>query len=303
MKKALVTGGAGFVGHHLSHALINMGVEVNILDDLSNGFEENIPNKAEFIKGDIRDAKAVEKAMQGCDAVFHLAARVELQRSIVDPADCYSVNVAGTAQIIQECLKENNRRMVFASSCAVYPIHPTSPLSESMATAGETPYALSKKAGEDSINIFNKLRGLNACSLRCFNIYGPRQRVDSLYAAVIPKFIDRVLKEEPLLINGDGLQTRDFIHVSDMVKCYLTAAQSNESGVFNAGTGVETSVKKLAETIIEIHGSGKVEHKPALSGDASASKANMAHTEKFLGFKCEKDLKSGLQTVYDSLRN
>lgn len=296
----LVTGGAGFVGHHLVHRLLELNFSVNVLDDLSTGLRNNVPMDASFFQGDIRDAGMVQQAMEGCDTVFHLAARVELQKSIIDPVDCLSVNVAGTAQIVTECLKAPNRRLVFTSSCAVYPLHPKSALSEEMATLGDTPYALSKRSAEQIIEFYHRLKGLNACSLRCFNIYGPGQPEDSPYAAVIPKFISRAIKGKSLTIFGDGNQTRDFIHVEDVIEGHLLAAQKPVSGVFNLGTEQSISINQLAEAIIEIKGEGKVEKFSARSGDATSSKADMSLNYKALGFEPKITLKQGLLSLYDS---
>jgi len=301
--EVLVTGGAGFVGHHLSQALLNKGCRVRILDDLSTGRREQIPAKTEFIEGDIRDFKTVTRAVQGCDIVFHLAARVELQKSIVDPADCYSVNIDGTAQIVRAALQQKVRRLVFASSCAVYPLHPQSPLTEAMSTRGETPYALSKLAGEQTLEIYHRLEGLSACSLRCFNIYGPGQRPDSPYAAVIPKFIDRALRGDPLTINGAGLQTRDFIHVQDIVSGYLLAAASEIHGAFNLGTGTSTSILRLATVIAGFDGRSAISHLPALSGDASSSQADISSISKVLNFTPQMCLDEGLRELYIKTRD
>jgi len=302
MEKVLVTGGAGFVGHHLVKRFLQMGWTVHVLDDLSNGTRSDVPSGAVFFEGDVRDADAVGKAMNDCQAVVHLAARVELQKSIIDPADCFSVNVTGTANVVAECLKMNDRRLVFASSCAVYPLNPGKPLTEDMATSGETPYALSKRSGEQIINIYNRMKGLNACSLRCFNIYGPKQRADSPYAAVVPKFIDLSLHGKPLTIYGSGEQTRDFVHVEDVVDCYIVAADSNAGGTFNVGTGEATSIKKLAEEVIKIEGAGEIMNLPAVPGDASSSRADISLTRATFNYSPKISLSRGLRSLYFAVK-
>ena len=303
MKRVLVTGGAGFVGHHLVCRLLEIGCIVHVLDDLSTGYKENVPKETVFFEGDIRDGTTVRKSMEQCDTVFHLAARVELQKSILNPSDCFSVNVTGTANIIEECLKKEGRRLVFASSCSVYPLHPAKPLAEDMATLGETPYALSKRMGEQAIEIFNALKELNACSLRCFNIYGPRQRVNSPYAAVIPKFIDLAIKGLPLTIYGEGNQTRDFISVEDVVDCYIRAAQSTVKGVYNLGTARATCIKELAEKIVMIERLSEIRYLPPVAGDASASLSDMELTHRIFGFLPKVNLIEGLESLYWSMKN
>ncbi len=298
MNRILVTGGAGFVGHHLCKRLSGEGLAVNVIDDFSTGLRENVVEGVNLFEGDIRDKALLNRAAQGCDTIFHLAARVELQKSIVDPADCFSVNVEGTAGVVMEALKVDGRRLVFASSCAVYPLHPNSSLKEDMAVAGETPYALSKRAGEQILEIYNKIRKLNSCSLRCFNIYGPRQRPDSQYAAVIPRFMNMVIKGEPLTIYGDGLQARDFIHVEDVVEAYMCAAESTANGIFNAATGIATGIRELAGLIIRIHGKGEAVHLSSVPGDASFSLGNIDLIKKELRFNPKISLESGLDNLH-----
>jgi nucleoside-diphosphate-sugar epimerase len=302
MKTALVTGGAGFVGSHLAKQLLEKGVRVIVIDDLSTGKLENLPVGVDFILGDIRKANDVRRALEGCDTVCHLAARVELQKAIVDPADCFSVNVEGTAQIVRGTLAQKGRRLIFASSCAVYPLHPDKPLSEDQAVCGTSPYSLSKRAGEETLVMYAALENLNACSLRCFNIYGPGQRPDSPYAAVIPKFVSRALRGEPITLNGGGKQTRDFIHVDDVVAAYLLAADKNITGVFNIGTGTATSVRTLGTIIQDIEGKSQLVDAPALPGDASSSQADICRAKEALNFQPKRNLKKGLNDLYQLMR-
>lgn len=300
MKKVLVTGGAGFVGHHLCIRLLEHGCEVVVLDDLSAGYKENVPRGAAFIQGDVCHPEALGRAMDGCDTVFHLAARVELQKSMIDPADCYAVNIIGTALVTMECLKREGRRLVFASSCAVYPLHHPGPLSEDMAAYGGNPYALSKRVGEETLEFYSQIKRLNACSLRCFNIYGPGQRIDSPYAAVIPKFISMAKKGEPLTVYGRGSQTRDFIFIQDVIDGYILAATNRAKGIFNVGTGASTPIKTLAETISGLEGKSKIVYLPARPGDASSSRADIGLAQKILNFSPKVSLAEGLESVYQS---
>lgn len=298
MQKALVTGGAGFVGHHLVNALIHEGWSVAVLDDLSSGFKNQVHLKATFFEGDLRNSALLKEAIQGCDTVFHLAARVELQRSIADPAETFSVNIAGTAELVKACIEYHVKRVVFASSCSVYPLNQEGALKESEAGLGETPYALSKRAGERIFEMYRGYSSLNSCSLRFFNIYGPGQRVDSPYSAVIPKFISSVKKGTPITIYGDGLQTRDFIHIDDVVRAYLLAASRLDvQGVFNIGTGVATSVLALAEQISKLSGGALIQHLPAVLSDARSSYADLTQIQEVLEFKPMIDLKTGLESL------
>jgi len=297
LKKVLVTGGAGFVGHHLVKRLLELKCEVVILDDLSTGKLENIPNDTIFIEGDIRDDKKLSLAASGCDTIFHFAARVELQKSIVDPADCFSVNITGTAKVVMEALKEPSRRLLFASSCAVYPLHPNMPLLEDMSISGNTPYALSKSYGEKIISFYGEIKGLNACSLRCFNIYGPKQRYDSPYAAVIPIFVSRAIANKDLFLYGGGSQSRDFIHINDVIDAYILAANSKLHGPYNIGTGQSTTIRALAEKIISLTGRGQIKAVPAKAGDASNSCADITKVREELKFDPKINFENGINRL------
>lgn len=301
-KKVLVTGGAGFVGHHLVKRLLEDDNQVNILDDLSTGRMDNLNKDATFFQGDIRDSKILSEAAAGCEVIFHLAARVELQKTIVDPSDCFSVNVSGTANVIIEALKNKNRKLVFASSCAVYPLNPKQPLSEDMATVGETPYAISKVVCENLMKFYHRTLSLNYISLRCFNIYGLRQRVDSPYAAVVPKFIDAAKKNKELLLFGGGNQTRDFIHIDDIIDAYILASKSLEVGEFNVGTASEVKIKDLAKIIIKIGASGSLtKNMPKKHGDALKSVSNIEKIRSKLGFSPNIRLDEGISMIYEQM--
>lgn len=298
MSKVLVTGGAGFVGGHLGRRLLSRGVEVVVLDDLSSGLEENVPDGAQFILGDIRNPEQVARAMEGCDTVFHLAARVESRQSIMDPADCYSVNISGTAAVVAECLDGPGRRLIFASSAAVYPLDADKPLREEQAVLGLTPYAVSKRVGEQTIKMYSQSHGLSGCSLRCFNVYGPGQRGDSPYSAVISRFLGRIRCGEPMQLFGGGTQKRDFIHVDDAVDAYILAAESNATGPFNVGTGEAVSVKHIAERLIEASGEGSYRTAPPVHGDAPYSCADISLIRERLGFSPGISVGEGLKTLF-----
>lgn len=285
------------MGSHLAAGLISRGFETVILDDLSAGTETRIPKGARFVRGDIRDAAKVAEAIEGCDTVFHLAARVDLQKSIREPEDCFSVNIEGTRLVAEAAARIPGCRLVFASSAAVYPLNPSRPLRESDAVPGETPYAVSKRKGEQVLESL-AARGLSYLALRCFNVYGPGQKADSAYAAVIPKFIAMARAGQPLRINGSGEQTRDFLHVSDVVACYLSAAQSSVNDVLNSGTGEATSIRQLAEWIAAFEGKSRLEFLPALQGDASSSVADPSLCRERLGFQPRITIQQGLRDLY-----
>jgi len=302
MKKVLVTGGAGFVGHHLVNKLLELNCEVVIIDNLSTGLIENISNDAIFIEGNILDDEKLSIAAKGCDTIFHLAARVELQKSIVDPADCFSVNVSGTSKVVMECLKNNDRRLIFASSCAVYPLNQTNSLKEEMSVYGSTPYSLSKLFGEKILSFYIKEKGLNACSLRCFNIYGSGQRSDSPYAAVIPKFISQAIAKQNLKLYGGGIQSRDFINIKDVVNSYVLAAESSMHGPYNVGTGQSTTIYDLSQKIISIIGYGQIEIALAQKGDALNSCADITKIKNELGFDPAIDIDGGLHSLIEEYK-
>jgi UDP-glucose 4-epimerase len=301
MGRVLVTGGAGFVGYHLVKRLIEEGHEVNVLDDFSSGQSENILPGSKLFKGDICDDGLLSQAVKNCQLIFHLAARVEIQSTLQIPSETFRVNIAGTAKVIEKAL-ELKARLIFASSCSVYPLHPQKPLSENMATLGETPYALSKASSEKALEIFRKLKGLNVIALRFFNIYGPRQRPDSPYSAVIPKFFYLALKGKPLTIFGKGSQSRDFVHVNDAVDAYLLAAASEKGGIYNIGSGKDTKIIDLAQKIILLCAKGRIEHLPPVPLDASFSRGDIRRARKELGFAPKVDLEKGLREVFDYLR-
>jgi UDP-glucose 4-epimerase len=296
--KVLVTGGAGFVGHHLVNKLIKKGYDVSVIDDLSTGQKKCINNSANFIQGDIRDAKALDLALEGCEVIFHLAARVELQKSLEDPADCTSVNVTGTANLIKLAIKKNIKKLIFASSCAVYPLSPKNSLSESVNTIGSTPYSISKIAGEDLLRFYSEATHIKSSVLRFFNIYGPGQKADSVYSAVIPTFINLAKKGLDLPLNGGGIQTRDFIHISDVINAYIVFLEKDIEGTYNIGTGKETSILDLAKIIIDFEKKSKILDKIQIPGDASKSLANMSKTLNETKFSSLIDIRDGLRSLY-----
>ena len=296
--KVLVTGGAGFVGTHLVKRLLEGNNKVNVIDDLSTGKKQNIIDESTFFEGDIRENNLLAEAAKGCEVIFHLAARVELQKSIIDPSDCFSVNVTGTSNVIMETLKQKNRRLIFASSCAVYPLDPKTSLTEDMSNMGDTPYAMSKVMGENMMQFYHKVMGLNYSALRCFNIYGIGQRSDSSYAAVIPKFIDAAKRGKNLQLFGGGFQTRDFIYVDDIVDAYLLMAKSQKVGEFNVGTGNDISIKELAHIVINIvQSKSQIQNMPSKDGDATRSCSNIEKIKFASQFQPQFSLEEGINLI------
>lgn len=297
-KLVVVTGGAGFIGSHLAWELVKDN-EVIIIDNLYTGREENIPPGAKFIKADIRDYEAIAELISNADYVFHEAAQVSVVESIKDPIFTEEVNVLGTLNILKALLAGHGK-LIFASSAAVYGDNPNLPLKETERPRPLSPYGVTKWAAEEYLRVFHELYGLPVVSLRYFNVFGPRQTANQ-YAGVISIFINRALRGEPLVIFGDGKQTRDFIYVKDVVKANLIAAESRKAngGVFNVATGKETTILELAMKIIEITGttSSIVFDKPR-PGDIRHSRADISEIRK-LGFEPEWSLEEGLKKTVE----
>jgi len=247
--QVLVTGGAGFIGSHLADALVASGAKVRVLDDLSTGFVENIPAGADLIEGDVSDAEAVARAVEGVELVFHQAAHKAVLRSVEDPLTTDSANTHGTLTVLKAAVDGGVRRVVYASSSSVYGGAEQRPTPESAPVAPRSPYAVTKLAGELYCRVFAELYGLETVSLRYFNVYGPRQRPDSTYAAVIPLFIDALRSGTPPIVHGDGCQTRDFTYIDDVVSANLAAAGASAEAclgaAYNVACGQEFSLVEL----------------------------------------------------------
>lgn len=291
-KKAVVTGGAGFIGSHLVDGLVEAGYDVHVIDNLCAGKKEHIDPKAKLYIKDIRSFVEIAPIFEGADVVFHLAALPQVQGSIDDPATTHEVNVTGTLNVLMAASRAKVRRFVFTSSAAVYGDQDTMPLSEEMESTPKSPYGLHKYIGEIYSKLWNTVYGMETVSLRYFNVYGPRQSVDGSYPLVIAKFMDLKKKGKPLTIVGTGEQTRDFVHVSDIVRANLRAAESSNVGkgeVMNIGSGKETSVKAVAELI-----GGMVEYIPARF-EPSHSVASIARAKEYLGWEPSMTLEKGIK--------
>ncbi len=302
MAKCLVTGGAGFIGSHLVDALVAEGNQVRILDNLSTGKKENfaqLGSKVELIAGDVRDKAAVEKAVKGMDYVFHIAALRAVLRSVDDPVETNDVNVTGTLNLLLAAREAKVKRVVSTSSSSVYGDTEKFPCHEDDLPRPQSPYAASKIMGEYYCKIFSKLYGLETVSLRYFNVFGPRQNPESVYSAVIPIFIDCLLKGVSPEIHWDGKQSRDFSYVDNVVKGNLLSmkAQGVSGEVFNIACHEEFSVLDIFNNLKDILNIKNIEpiFKPKRAGDVRRTFADISRSEKLLGFKVQTRFRPGLE--------
>ena len=297
-QRALVTGGAGFIGSHLAHGLLECGVDVSILDDLSSGSVDNIPSEAAFVEGSILDPACLARAIDGCSMVLHEAAMVSVPQSVEQPERCLMVNVLGTQRVLEAAIEAGSRRVILAASAAAYGDQPNLPSREGDPTAPCSPYAMSKLAGEQLLRVWSRTHGLDTMSLRYFNIFGPRQDPRSAYAAVISAFADRLASGQAPVIFGDGSQTRDFAHVSNVVLANLLAVSSPTrwtGEILNVGTGHSVSLLELARTMGEVVGrSGECDHEPPRAGDIEHSRADIGEAGRLLGYEPVTGLEEGL---------
>jgi UDP-glucose 4-epimerase len=304
--KFVVTGGAGFIGSHIVEALAESH-EVVVIDNFSSGKRENLSmftDSINAIQGSITDLPLLKDACKGADGIFHLAAIASVARSVDDPFITHETNLTGTLNVLLAARDCRVKKVVFASSSAIYGEEPTLPKREDMHPDPRSPYAVSKLAGEYYCNVFSELFGVKTVSLRYFNVFGPRQDPHSEYAAVIPKFITRILNNQPPLIFGDGKQTRDFIYVKDVVQANMLAMQSSITGTFNIGSGQSTDLNTLASSLEKIM---KVSLSPVYdkprSGDIRDSVSDITVAKKFLGYQTEYSLEKGLAETISWFRH
>ena len=298
--RTLVTGGAGFIGSHLADGLVRRVDRVRLFDNVSSGTWANVAalgDAVERVEADLRDEAAVRRATDGVEVVFHLAADPSVPRSVADPRTCYDVNLTGTLNVLQAAREAGCRRVVFASSCAVYGDDPALPKRETMAPRPGSPYASSKLAGEELCRVFWRLYGLETVSLRFFNVYGPRQDPRGPYASVIPRFIDALRPGSTPTIHGDGEQTRDFVFVGDVVQANLRAASAANAagGIYNVASGQSVSLNRLLATLAGLLGRDAVAtYAPARQGDVRHSAADVSAARAVLGFDPRVSLQDGL---------
>lgn len=318
----VVTGGAGFIGSHLVDALVASGHRVIVIDNLSTGKFVNIQHHLKvnsekqgsrssaspidhkcqvvFIKGSIIDLPLLKELFRGVDYVFHEAALASVPAGIADPLADHETNNTATLYILLAARDNGVKKVIFASSAAVYGDPKPSgikPIDETFPPYPLSPYAVSKLTAEHYCRIFTELYGLPTVCLRYFNVYGPRQNPCSEYAAVIPRFIDRVLAKQPPVIFGDGEQMRDFVYIKDVVEANLMAAMGDATGIFNIGSGNSITINKLAETIINLNGNKLVPgYKEARPGDIRYSLADISGARTF-GYKPKYTLEQGLREM------
>jgi UDP-glucose 4-epimerase len=299
--KTVVTGGAGFIGSNLVELLLEEGHAVLILDDLSTGKQANVSNFLEgrdcrFVQGSITDLRLLKEVFQDVECVFHQAAIPSVQRSVENPRATHEANVNGTLNVLLAARDCGVAKVIYASSSSVYGDTPTLPKHEEMVPTPKSPYAVSKLTGEYYCSVFAEVYGLKTVSLRYFNVYGPRQDPYSEYAAVIPRFITRILAHQPPVIYGDGTQTRDFTFVKDVARANLLAAERDAEGVFNIACGERIGVNELASRIMELIGVElEVRYDEPRPGDIKDSLADITRARDDLGFQPEFALIDGLE--------
>jgi nucleoside-diphosphate-sugar epimerase len=313
-QKILVTGGAGFIGSHIVDKLMEKGFEVTVFDNLDTGHIENIePHQGKenfhFIKGDIRNFNLVKKTMKDVDAVFHEAALASVTLSVQNPILSNDINVTGTLNLLKASSDLGVKRFIYASSAAVYGDTKTPEKREDMSTNPKSPYGISKLAAENYVKIFHKLYGLETVSLRYFNVYGPRQRFDlqCAYGGVITIFTNRLLRDMPPIIFGDGEQTRDFVYIGDVVEANMLALDKKDAAgeAFNIGTGLNVGVNQIAETLKDIMNKHELKnvHADPRPAEGRHGYANIRKAQKILGFHPKVSIKEGLVKLVDWYKN
>ncbi len=304
--KLAITGGAGFIGSNLAEEL-SKDNEIIIVDDLSTGKMENIAKhfdqtllkfelNIKFVKGSVTDLNLLKEIFKDCDYVFHQAAIPSVPRSIKDPIASNNANINGTLNVLVAAKDSSVKKVIYASSSSVYGDTPELPKREDMAANPKSPYAVTKLMGEYYCDVFKEVYGLKTISLRYFNVYGPRQDPYSDYAAVIPRFIHRVLENKPPVIYGDGQQTRDFTFVKDVVRANVLAAKSDATGVYNSANGNRISINELADMIMKLMGKKlKPIHDAPRKGDVMHSLGDISKAKKVLGYEPRYSLEEGLR--------
>jgi UDP-glucose 4-epimerase len=305
----IVTGGAGFIGSHIAEYLSKNGHEVIIFDNLFTGKKQNIHHLLKkktvtFVEGSVTDIQALKKIAHGVDGIFHEGAIVSVPRSLKNPLATNEVNVQGTLNVLLAARDSGIRKVVFASSSSVYGDAPVLPKQEDMVPLPISPYAVSKLSGEYYCRVFSSAYNLPAVCLRYFNVFGPRQDPTSEYAAVIPKFITRILNNQSPIIYGDGEQSRDFTFVQDVVQANIHAMERDVEGVFNIAYGERHTLNELAFTIMELTGKRiKPVHKAVRQGDILHSLADITAARSRLKYSPDYTFESGLQETVSWFRN
>lgn len=298
----LITGGAGFIGSHTARLLLERGHHVTVLDNLSSGKRENLPDHARLrlVVGDITDPAAVADALTGADCVLHLAAQVSVAASVEDPIRSCRDNLLGFITVLDGARRAGVGRFVYASSAAVYGQPAELPLHETSATAPASPYGLEKLVNDQYAALYRDLHGLSSLGMRYFNVYGPGQDPKSPYSGVISVFVDRLRSGSPLSVHGDGLQTRDFVYVGDVAAANLAALTGTAPGVLNVGTGSSCTLLELIAALGRVAGvTPVVNHAPARDGDIRHSAMSAARLEREFGVRASTSLDQGLRALWE----
>lgn len=302
--RVLVTGGAGFIGSNLVEALLARGDDVTILDDLCTGFRENLRPEAAFHEGSVADHDLVSKAMDGIDLVFHLAAHRAVFRSVLEPLATDTANTHGTVTVLDAAREAGVERVVYASSSSVYGGAAVVPTPETAPLLPRSPYAVTKMAGEHYCRVFSELFDMTTVSARFFNVYGPRQRPDSQYAAVIPLFIEALRRREPPTVHGDGSQSRDFTFISDVVQALLGAASAPAEVCSGKAYNIACNAQYTLLDLLEVLGRLlEVDVEPDFvdprPGDIHRSRAEVGAAARDLGFRAAVPFEDGLARTVD----
>jgi len=305
----VVTGGAGFIGSHLSEALASSGHDVTIIDDLSTGKEEYLSSiltnpHVTCIRDTVQDVISLARHCEGADGIFHLAAMVSVPGSIEYHLRSHEATLTGTLNVLLAARDCGIRKVVHASSAAVYGNLPGLPKREDMPVDPLSPYAVAKYAGEQYCRVFSALYGVETASLRYFNVFGPRQDPRSDYAAVIPRFIARIRAGESPLIFGNGMQTRDFVYVKDVAKANIQVMEAKSQGVFNIASGRETSVNDLAATLLDLFNvKYDPEYYPERPGEVTRSVADISLARQAFGYHPQFSLRDGLSETISHMQS
>ena len=304
----LVTGGAGFIGSNIVEALVRKGERVRVLDDFSTGDPANlaaVSQRVEIIEGDLRDMNAVRRAVTGVTYVCHQAALRSVPRSVDDPLSTDAVNTHGTLQLLVAAREAKVRRVVYASSSSVYGDSPVLPKVEDQTPAPISPYAVAKLAAELYCRMYTRLYGLETVSLRYFNVFGPKQSPESKYAAVVPLFMRAALNDEPLIVHGDGEQSRDFTYIDNVVQANLLACTTPGVGgeVFNIACNSRHSVLEIALTVQKLLGRKlSIEHTAARAGDVRHTQASIDKAARLLNYHPTVGFEDGMRRTFEYMR-
>ena len=296
--KALITGGAGFIGSNIASLLLEKGFSVRVYDNLSTGYLKNISGiPVEFVEGDVRNPSLINQACEGIDLIFHLAASIGNVKSLNNPQENSDVNVLGTLNVLEAARKKKVKRVVHSSSAAIFGELLTMPIAEEHPFNPDSPYGVSKLAAEKHMLCYAKLYGIEVVCLRYFNVYGIHQRYDA-YGNVIPIFANRLVNGQPLTIYGDGEQTRDFVNVKDVAKVnYLAATSPQYNTVYNVGSGTQITINKLAE-MMQVEGefgARQIVYAPPRPSEVRHCKADIRKAEKELGYQPDSEMSTGLK--------